>query len=58
MKIRVWVSTNKVGSKCENVIEIDDADWAEMSDEDKEELASETKNDMMEWNWEECPKNT
>ena len=48
MKIRVWVSTNKINSKCVREIEIDD----DTIDSDIEQIAEDTKNEMTEWNWE------
>lgn len=55
MKIRVWVRTNRVGSKCERVVDIDDAEWAEMSEQEREDYAKQIMGDMMEWNYEELP---
>lgn len=49
-KIRVYVSTNKVGSKVERSFSIDDED---LEDEAfVEELVNETVNDMINVHWE------
>ncbi len=46
-RITVTVRTNKVGSKCETWIEVeDDAEDAEI-----EELARDAMYEMIEWNW-------
>lgn len=49
MKIKVSVQTDKVGSKCEQEIELDDEDH--LTDEDLEEIAKDTMFEMIEWNW-------
>lgn len=51
MKIRVWVATRKVGSKCESTIEVDADEWHEMCDEEKEELCQEKMFAMIEWGY-------
>lgn len=51
-KFRVTVSTNKVGSKCEDTYEIDDEDIKGMSDNDVEEELREAMFQMIEWNYE------
>jgi len=47
MKIEVYVSTNRVGSKCSTIIEIDD----DSTPEQIEEIAGETKDKLVEWGW-------
>lgn len=47
--IRVYVSTSKVGSRCETEIEVDD----EATEEDITELAQEAMFGMIEWDWRE-----
>lgn len=47
MKIVVTVRTNKVGSKCERVIEVDD----DTSEDDLEDIAMVIMFEMIEWNW-------
>lgn len=51
-KFRVTVSTNKVGSKCEDTYEIDDEDIKGMSDRDVEEELLGVMLEMIEWNYE------
>lgn len=56
MKIRVWVRTDKVGSKCEDVFEIDDEGLpGDKSKRDAaiEEQALEAVWGMSEWGWQE-----
>jgi hypothetical protein len=50
MKIKVYVSTNKINSKCERIIEIEEP---RSSEEEIEQIARETMFEMIEWNWEE-----
>lgn len=53
IKIRVWVSTNKVGSMCEDFLEVDRAEWEAMSETEKDEMAMDVRNNMTEWSYEE-----
>lgn len=57
-KIKVWVQTNKVGSRCVRVIELD-VDEEDFADDDGctlnnhlEECAQDAKDEMIEWDWE------
>lgn len=47
----VTVSTNKVNSKCEEIVSIDAEELAEMSEGDIEEYMREVMFDMIEWNF-------
>ena len=53
VKIRVWISTNKIGSECSDVVEFGREEWEAMSDSDKEDLLRDTAFNYMEWGWEE-----
>lgn len=53
IKIKVWIRTNKVGSKCEDTIEFDKEDWESMSDDEKEEVCRDTAFNMGDWGFEE-----
>lgn len=53
IKIKVWVSTNKVGSLCEDTIEIDREEWQSMSDEEQADMCSRIVWKMAGWGWEE-----
>lgn len=53
VKIRVWISTNKVGSECSDVVEFDREDWESLSDKDKEDELQDIAFSYMEWGWEE-----
>lgn len=50
MRIKVWVRTDKVGSKCEREIDIDEDD--DISDASMEEIALQEVWSMAEWGWE------
>lgn len=51
MKIKVSVSTNKEGSKCIDEVEIDEAEWSSMTEDQKETLARDTMFNMIEWHY-------
>jgi len=53
VKIKVWISTNKVGSECSDVVEFDREEWESMSDKDKEDVLQDAAFNYMEWGWEE-----
>lgn len=53
VKIRVRISTNKVGSECIDELEFAREDWDAMSDDEKEAACREAAFNFMEWNWEE-----
>lgn len=46
-KVKVWVSTKKVGSRCDDSFEIED----NATEEEIEELAEEVMWEMVDWNW-------
>lgn len=46
-KIRVWVATRKIGSKCETTFEIED----DATEDEITEVAQEAMWDMIEWDW-------
>lgn len=52
VKIRVYASTNRVGSKNETTIEIDAEEYAGMSEEAIEETCREVMFEMIEWGYE------
>ncbi len=56
-KFRIFVATDRVGSKCEYVAEIDDEDLEDMSDDEKDEVLLEALWDsgMVDWWWEPTP---
>jgi hypothetical protein len=49
MKIKVWVSTNRIGSKMSDTLEIDDEDVIDMSEEELEDYIDEF---FQQWVWE------
>lgn len=58
MKVRVRVSTNKIGSDSYNEIEIDDEDLEGLSEEEKEKEIDKLAFDvicesMIDWGWQE-----
>lgn len=52
VKIKVRISTNKVGSECSNIIEFDREDWESMSEAEREEAMHDEVWNMAEWGWE------
>lgn len=49
--IKVYVSTNKVGSECETEFDMPRTEWEAMTDTEKEYECSCAMHDMIEWNW-------
>lgn len=58
MILRFSLQTNKVGSRCEVDVAVDDEEWTEMSEQDRGEYAKEMFWDNVmpllgEWDWQE-----
>lgn len=53
IKVKVWIKTDKVGSKCETTLPFSKEEWAELDDDDKEEACKDAAFDMIEWGFEE-----
>lgn len=57
MKFLLYVDTGFVGARHEEEIEIDDAEWGEMSEQDRESYLQDSAADFMhnciEYGWEE-----
>lgn len=55
-KIRIWVSTDRVGSRIEREFEVEADLWNESNDQQKNEWASDLmhENCMFNWDWEEA----
>lgn len=57
MKVKVWVCTNKVGSKSERIIDVDVDD--DMTSDERESSINEQVNEfilsgtLVEWGWKE-----
>jgi hypothetical protein len=51
IKMTVWVRTGMVGSKVETSFEISKKDFDSMSETKIEELAFESMNDLIDWNF-------
>lgn len=51
-RIRYWIATNINGSKCEDVLEIDDADWENMTEDAREEMMQDAAFQYLDWGWE------
>lgn len=61
MLIKFTLETNKVGSKVETHIVVDDEEWGELSDTERRDYAREMFWDIAlfrlgDWNWEVVPK--
>jgi hypothetical protein len=54
MKIRYWIQTEIHGSQCSDEIEVDDEEWAAMSEDEREAFARDVAFERMEWGWEVC----
>lgn len=53
MKIQVYVSTNRVGSKCSKIVDVDDEGWSEMDDRERDEYMRDEMFSMIEWGYDE-----
>lgn len=51
VRIRYYIRTDKVGSKCSDVLEVDGEEWASMSEDEREELMKEAAFNHMEWGY-------
>lgn len=53
MKVRLWVMTDRVGSKVEREIGVDDEDWEDMDDLEKDRMMFDTltNSSMIEWGY-------
>lgn len=52
VKIKVFVGTNRVGSKTERTVEVDRDEYDEMGDEEVEEMCKEIMYEMISWDFE------
>lgn len=52
MKVKVSVSTNRLGSESTRIIEFDKEEWDEMSEKDREETCLEIMYEMIGWDYE------
>jgi hypothetical protein len=59
MKLKVWIATDKVGSKCERTVEVPDEELEGLDEQQRqehfEEYAREEIWNMAEWGWKEMP---
>jgi len=55
VKIRVWIATNRVGSRVEDTVEVDAAAWAAMSEDEREALCMDVAFEMVDWGFEKAP---
>ena len=55
VKVTIYVSTDKVGSRVEKTIEFDAEEWLDMDFKERDEVCHECLFDecMIDWGWEE-----
>ena len=53
MQIEYWVSTNKVGSKCLETLEVDAQEWASISEEEKDKIIFDQVLEGVDWGYQE-----
>lgn len=53
MKVKVWLKTNLVNSERYKIIEIDDEEWNDMFDAEREDVCREVMFEMIDWGFEE-----
>lgn len=51
IKVKYSVRTDKVGSKCSDVVEFEREDWESMTEEEREEEMKQHAFDEIEWNY-------
>jgi len=58
MKIKIWIATNKIRSKAEKVISLDDESWNEANEWEKDEMVFDelVNRCMFEWGYESISK--
>jgi hypothetical protein len=55
MKIKVWCNNGaSIHSRRQEVIEIPDDEWADMSEEERNTMAREWVDERLDWGWEEA----
>lgn len=52
IKVKVYISTQKVGSECADEFDIEKDYWESLSEDEKEDMCKEVAFSMMEWNFE------
>lgn len=53
VKVRLWATTDKVGSKVERIIDVTEWDWHDMSEKERDKAMFEEVQAMFEWGYEE-----
>ena len=53
MVIKFWIQTDRQGSLCEDSFQIDDEEWGNLSEEEKEEMCRDAAFNYLEWGWSE-----
>lgn len=52
MKVRYWISTNKQGSECSDIVEFDDDEWSAMTEDEQEAAMKESAFNHLDWGYE------
>lgn len=55
MRIKVWAKTNIVGSKSCHEFDIDEEEWNNMSDDERDDFCQEKLWNLIDWGYEEAP---
>jgi hypothetical protein len=53
IKIKVSISTNRVGSECVDYLELLREEWDAMSEEEQEDIRRDVAFNVIDWHWEE-----
>lgn len=51
IRVKVWIETDKVGSKCIDYLEYDEEEWESMSERERDEDCREVAFQMGEWGY-------
>jgi len=52
-KFEVFIQTNKVGSRCADIVEFEDEEWEDMSESEREETMKEIAFNYLDWGFKE-----
>lgn len=57
MKIKITASTPKVGSEHSKTVKVDDSEWNELSEQERDEYMQEQLWDIVTWRYDEVKDN-
>lgn len=55
MRVKYWIQTDKVGSKCSDTVEVDEEEWQSMTGAERDEYMRVIAFNYLDWGFEELP---